>query len=473
MSSIGPVLGLRTHPRPSPYPFGPSSVADILTVGLESHPDRIALIDHDRSWTWTELDAAVADVAAGISPGDPLCWDLGNSAEGIIGALATFRAGGIWIGRSSPADREQLLAHLGEVRVISSIDAIPISTVDGEPLQQIDPHGLAAVSFTSGTSGRPKAVAHSQHNLLWPGLVSVETEPPIEGERIGTPLSLGIINILVLGPLSAFLRGSTAVVMDRTYAEGFASDVEDFSVTRTFVVSTMLHDLVETKDVSPSRLTSLDRVIVGGSGAKPELLRSFFDRFSVRPTLSYGLSEAPSGVVRESMDDPIGSGRGFPLPHIEAKIVDGEICLRSATSGPWAQCWTPTLGYIGEPERTDALFSDGLLRTGDTGRIDSDGGLSVTGRLSNMIIRGGANIDPLAIQAAVDALAWVEESLCTGIDDDRLGQKVSVRIVAGAAAPASEELLDALRESIDHPVDDATIVQELPRNHMGKLLRHP
>ena len=227
MSSMSPLSGLRTHFRPEPYPFGPSTVADILFAGLDAHPQRVALIDGDRSWTWSELDVAVAEVAARLSSGVAIHWDLGNSAEAMIGALATFRSGGVWVGDSSDEDRARLAPHLGEVRVISSLDELPVPE-DGESQKPIDPHALAAVSFTSGTSGRPKAVAHSQHNLLWPGLVSLEVEPPTEGERIGTPLNQGVVNILVLGHLSALLRGSTTVVMGRTYAEGFASDIEQF-----------------------------------------------------------------------------------------------------------------------------------------------------------------------------------------------------------------------------------------------------
>lgn len=472
MASTSSLPGLRTHPRPAPYPFGPSSVADILTAGLNNHPDRLALIDGARSWTWAQLDEAVTQLAARISPGAALHWNLGNSAESVIGALATFRAGAVWVGRSSDEDRSRLGAHLGEVLVVSALDDLPETADASVPQSDVDPHALAAISFTSGTSGRPKAVAHSQHNLLWPGLISIETEPPEDGERIGTPLSLGIINILVLGPLSALLRGSTTVTMGRTYADGFAADIERFSVNRTFVVATMLHDLLNADDVSPAQLGALDRVIVGGAPAKPELLTAFLDHFSVRPTLSYGLSEAPSGVVRESLDDPIGSGRGFPLPHVEVEIVDDEICLRPATDGAWANSWTPTLGYLGEPERTEQLFADGLLRTGDIGSLDDDGALSVTGRLSNMILRGGANIDPLQVEAELEKLPWLEEALCTGIDDQRLGELVNVRIVSGSDALTEDQLAEQVREASTSPIDTITVVDSLPRNEMGKLIRH-
>ncbi len=495
MTSTEPLPGLRAHPTPAPYPFGPRTVANILAPGLAGHPNALALVDGDRSWTWRELDAAVAMVAEALTPGEAVHWDLANSAEAVIGGLATFRAGGIWVGKSTAADRARLEGHVGEVRVIGLPAAMAMlpdtpgnRSAPGNHTPDIDPHRLAAITFTSGTSGTPKAVAHSQHNLLWPGLVSIDVEPPASGERIGTPLSLGIANMFVLGPLSALLRGSTFVVMTRTHAAGFAADIATSDITRTFVVATMLHDLANAPEIAPQQLASLDRIIVGGSPAAPQLLTTFRERFAIRPTLSYGLSEAPSGVVRESLDDEIGSGRGFPLPHIEVDIVDesgdvvavgtpGEVCLRPATSGPWSRCWTPTLGYLGEPKRTDALFANGRLRTGDTGVLDSDGALVVTGRLSDIIIRGGANIDPLSVERSAALLDWVTDSLCAGIDDDRLGQQLGVLVVPapGATIPRDDQLVDALRTATNQPVDHVSIVDALPRNAMGKLVRrwHP
>ncbi len=470
-----PVTGLVQHVPPAPFPFGPASIARILDDGLASHPERVALIDGDRQWTWSELDAAVTMVAGGIRPDEPMLWRLGNCAELVIGSLATFRAGGVWLGSATPLDdatTQRLEAHLGALTIVSSIEDMPRGD---RPPPEIDPLAPAAVTFTSGTSGTPKAVVHSQHGLLLPGLVSVDTEPPTAGERLGTPLRLTILNLLVLGPVSALLRGSTFVVMDRTYAPGLAEDVQRHGVTRLFAVPTLVYDLARSHGVVPAQLASLDRVILGGSGADPRTIWEFFDRFDVRPTLSYGLSEAPTGVVRESLDDPIGSGRGFPLPHVLVRTQSGEICLEPSTEGRWAHTWTPTLGYLGEPERTAELFEGGVLHTGDIGEIDGDGALRVTGRLSDLIIRGGKNIDPLAAERAWNAVAFVNETLAVAVPDERLGEAVGVMVVIDQLDSADEldlvEILMTMEESADVPIDHFVVLEELPRNAMGKVLR--
>jgi len=264
--------------------------------------------------------------------------------------------------------------------------------------------------------------------------------------------------------------------MDRTFAVGLAEDIERLRITRLFAVPTLVFDLATAPEVRPAQLESLDRVILGGSGADPRTLWDFFDRFEVRPTLSYGLSEAPTGVVRESLDDPIGSGRGFPLPHVKVAIVDGEIRLSPAADGPWAGTWTPTLGYLGEPERTAALFDDdGRLRTGDLGAIDDDGAVRVTGRMSDLIIRGGKNIDPIRLEQSIRSLDRVLEVLVVGVPDDRLGEMVGVAVVvAGDEKPVGDalvELLEDIEEASDGKVDHLAVLKELPRNAMGKVVR--
>lgn len=485
--------GLYDHPEPRPYPFGPNSVADILDAGLVEHPSRLALIDGDRTWTWTELDEAVATVAAGIAPGEQMWFALGNCAETIIGVLATFRAGGIAV--FLPGNRTVWLGQKFEERVGATTcvwqrdGANGFETLGGRPPVEtgaIDPAAPAAIAFTSGTSGFPKAVVHSQRNLLLPGLISIDTEPPAPDERIGTPLSLQIMNVMVLGPISALLRGSTFVVMQRTKAPDLAADVERHEVNRLFAVPTLLHDLGELDDPA-IEMRALDRVIVGGSGAEPELLRAFAERYGVRPTLSYGMTEAPTGVVRESLDDPIGSGRGFPLPHVKVSIRNedrsecaagetGEICLASADEGKWANCWTPTLGYLGDPDRTAALYREDVLHTGDLGVLDREGALSVTGRLSNIIIRGGMNVDPQAVENVLLADPSVDDVVVCGYPDDRLGERTGALVVLAAGTTIDRKRLrSSVAQSLSkHAVPDAIVtISKIPRGPMGKVTGVP
>lgn len=489
--------GLIEHPTPAPYPFGPPDVASVLDAGLAEHPDRLALIDGDRTWTWAELDDAVARTASGIAPGEQIWFALGNCAETVIGVLATFRAGAIAVfatGEAPARRRRDLITRIGPTTIVDAEWDFARRATSSPRRSRlgVDAEAPAAIAFTSGTSGRPKAVVHSQRNLLLPGLVSIDVEPPLAGERIGTQLSLQNMNIVALGPLSALLRGSTFVVIPSTKppTDGLLATIAAHRVNRLFAVPTQLHDVL-THAPTTTALDSVDRIILGGSGGDPSLQRAFLDAFGVRPTFSYGLTEAPTGVVRESFDDPIGIGRGHPLPHVCVTIRDrdtgvvldpleeGEVCLEAATEGRWAHTWTPTLGYLGDPDMTSTLYRGGVLHTRDRGHLDSDGALTVTGRLTDVIVRGGQNIDPITLEAALmstpGSAAVFEEVVVVACPDERLGERVGLLIVPNESSDADSlditEIVMQVADDVGVPIDATKLVDELPRNPMGKLIR--
>lgn len=453
--------GLVTHPTPAPLPAGFGTIASALEGAADEHPNGVALIDGDRSWTFAELRTAVSEAATSIDLDQPFLVAGDNSAELVIEVFGALTSGAaVFFNPPSSVDCTQLMGPLDS----------PTASA-------------RCVGFTSGTSGTPKAVTHSERNLLLPALISADVEPPNDDERIGTSLSLAIINVMVLGPISALVRRSTFVVLPQTTPSttGLIEGVASHSVTRLFTVATQLHDLVTYVD-DPSPLNSLNRVIVGGSGANADTIEMFAQRFGVRPTLSYGMTEAPTGVVRESFDDPIGSGRGFPLPHIDVRIRtadgqvastgdEGEVCLTASSTGPWANTWTGTHGYLGSPERTSELFGDGVLHTGDRGYLDEDGALHVTGRLTSLIIRGGMNVDPQAVTDALLAHPAVQEAAVCGFDDDRLGQKIGAVVVAADGESVDHDDLRALvQEHLSpHAAPDVILEwPELPRSPLGK-----
>jgi len=516
--------GLVVRPDPRGFPWGPTTVACLLDEPLRSSPAKLALIDDDRTWTYTELDDAVtatagALVASGIGAGDRVAWSLTNCAELPIGFLACQRLGAIWVGinqRLAAPEREHLL---NDAEVSLVIEAEPSTGIDSRsvtvedlndqiqlgnepPAVDINPHAPAAIAYTSGTSGRPKGAVHSQHNLIWQGLVSRALHPPSPNERLGTPLGHTNLNMMVLGPLSAFVRGTTSVVIGRTDAVGFSQDVAAHELTFALLVPTILHDLVVDTDIDPVDLSSLEHVIVGGAGAPSGLRGDFEKRFGVRPILSYGLSEAPSGVARELADHPASQpAAAVALAPVELVVVDGndealspnnegEICIRAVKEGPWAGCWTPMLGYWRNPHLTAKALRNNVLHTGDIGSLDGTGRLRVEGRRSDLIIRGGANVFPAEVERVLLDHDAITDAVVFGVPDGRLGQRVAAAVTAhaGALVGIEETIVEGvglraepgdLRGSLrDHcaanlarfKVPDAIVVVDaLPRNAMGKV----
>jgi len=519
--------GLVVRPDPARFPWGPTTVASLLDEPLVSSPSKLALIDGDRTWTYSELDTAVAATAgalaaSGVEAGDRVAWSLANCAELPISFLACQRLAAVWVGinqRLAAPERAYLLddANVGlvvEEEEQTAGDGPPSLTVGdlkdliqvghGPPVVEIDPHAPAAIAYTSGTTGQPKGAVHSQHNLIWQGIGSRSSHPQSNNERLGTPLGHTILNMMVLGPLSAFARGTTSVIMGRTDAVGFSKEVKAHQLTFALLVPTMLHDLVRESDIDPSALSTLEHVIVGGAGAPTGLRSQFQERFGVRPILSYGLTEAPSGVARELADHPVSQpAEAVALAPVELVVVDdkdqavttdteGEICIRAVTEGPWANSWTPMLGYWRKPDLTAETLRNGLLHTGDFGLLDSRGRLRVRGRRSDLIIRGGANIFPAEIERVLMGHRAITDAVVFGVPDDRLGQRVAavVTVVAGTPADNESPLLEAANVLVGAPnletdllelcaanlarfkvPDTIVVVDALPRNAMGKVAR--
>lgn len=508
---VDETTGLVRREPPRPYPIGPGTIAALLDDPVEHFGDRIALIDDDRRWTFTELDRSVDRAAAalaslGVGPGDRVAWSLPNCAEVPIGFLATQRLGAVWLGINTALAAPEK-AHLlndsepslwitdtdtaaaesrfsGTALAASAYnDAVLTADPADAPRPRIDPHAPAAIAYTSGTTGAPKGAVHSQHNLLWPGLITVHTHPPKPTDRQGTPLAHTILNVLILGVVSAWTRGTTGVVLHRGDPEGFCAEVARHRLTRTALVPTQLHDLVHSDRVDPTDLASFESILVGGAATPAVTRRAFAEKFNIRALMGYGLSEAPTGIVRESIDENIDdSATGYGLDLIEIVIVDGtgkelpagrtgEICVRPAASGPWAGCWTPTLGYWRRPDATRNLLRGNVLHTGDVGELDRNGRLAVSGRRSDLILRGGANVSPAEVEKVLLDHPDVVDAVVYGIADERLGERVAAAIVAGASHPDLKQLRAHLaRHLARYKIpDQIRLLDELPRNSMGKV----
>jgi len=512
--------GLVVRTAPSPHPEGPATTAEALVAGVRDHPDREALVwtgtKGTNELTYAELDARV-DAAAGglaalgVGPGSVVACSLPNCPALVEAFLATQRLGALWLGvNANLVDDEVawLLDDAGAEAVLTSpdrADAIgdrQLLDVDvwedlvgagrPAPTTDVDPHAPAAIAYTSGTTGRPKGAVHTQHNLLWPGISSRRTYPAMPGERHGTALALTILNMLVLGPLWSYLRGTTAVLMDRTDALGFAACVRDQRINRATLVPAMAHDLVAHPDVVPDDLATLTQTIIGAGHSPPALREAWEAKFGTRAIAGYGLTEAPTGVTREHLARPMRpDGAGYPIEPVRVVVVDdddvpvpdgqtGEVCLTAVDDGPWAGSWTPMLGYLGRPEATAEALRGGVLHTGDLGFLDEHGQLVLRGRRTEMVLRGGANVYPAEVERVLLEHPGVREASVLGLPDERLGEVVAAGLVAEAGPWADgdpallvENVTAFCRDRLArYKVPDRMLVLDgFPRNAMGKVVK--
>ncbi len=510
--------GLVVRPAPVPIPNGPTAVADVLAHALRDRPDHEALVGRHNRYTFRELDR-VADAAAaalnhcGIGPGDRVAASLPNQCEIVIAYLGAMRLGAVWVGINmalAPPEKRYILDDSGALVFITTptirdtlLDApcrvVVVDPDDGggdwpdlvaahdshdPPRPTIDPHAPAAISYTSGTTGFPKGAVHSQHNMLWHGAVARETDPGPSDERHGVLLPLTLLNLMVLGPLFAWLKDTTCICIDRVDALGLRDWLRDEGVTRVTFAPPIVYDLLNHPAVAAGDIAALRRPECGGAATPHSLRTLFIERFGTAVLTGYGLTEAPGALTREMPQDPLLAGcSGKALTAIEIVIVDendqplapgtaGEICARAVTEGAWAGVYSPFLGYWRRPEATQRSLRGGLLHTDDIGELDGDGRLFVKDRRTDLIVRGGANVYPAEVERIIADHPAVAACAVLGLDDERLGQRVGAVVqLRPDAAVSPDDISGYCRERLArYKVPERWVfVEAFARTPMGKI----
>ncbi len=509
-----------------PVPDAPLALRDVLGRAVRERGPGAAVAGAAGHLDYASLGSATARAAgalarAGVRPGDRVAMSLPNDVPIVVGLLGSFALGAIWVGvhrvLAAPEKRE-MLADCGASLLVATREvADQVGALQGElpelrrivvcepgadddewsslldaaddtlPGAAIDPLAPAAIAYTSGTTGRPKGVVHSQHNTLLPGAVSVARGSVEPDEPIGIMLPMTILNLMVLGPLTAIQAGSKLVAIDRRDPVGVAGWIEREGVAIFTTVPTAIHDLLTHPDVKPEALASLTKPRVGGASS-PEWFRELFrERFGLELSTSYALTEGPTLVTREDPgDERVEGGLGRALPHVEVTIRDtddrelpvgevGEICVGPVADGPWAGAYRTMLGYWGNEEATREALRGGRLHTGDLGRLDAQGRLFLVERRSQLIIRGGSNIYPSEIERVLRRDDRVADCAVVARPDVRLGE-IPVAFVEPAAGARVDP--DELRELCaaalaGYKIPDAFhVVDALPRGPLGKVQRH-
>jgi len=483
----------------------PSTVARVLDRALAEDPDREALVARDGQLTYAELDrladrAAQAWEALGVRTGDRVAVSLPNETAIVAAFHGAMRLGAVWVGVNrnlAPPEKRWLLADSGATVLLTDggledpgtrlVDVqtweAAIEAADDGPVDvTVDPQAPAGIAYTSGTTGRPKGAVHSQHGLLLPGAVLVETRGYGPELRKGDCFPFTILNLAVLTTLLVSQAGGTCVLMDRIDAEGVAEWIRAERVTTWNGPPALLHTLAHDDRIDAADLASLDEVWTGGADC-PEVIRSAFEaKFGLPVLATYGLTEAPSVVA---IDDRAGADHapgasGRPLPHLRVRIRDdagavvdagetGEICVGAADDR-----YRPMLGYWERPDATAATVVDGEVRTGDVGFLDAEGRLHVRDRKSLVIIRGGANVYPAEVERVLLEHPSVASGAVLGVPDERLGERVVavVEPVSGTNVDVDGLRAHLLEHLAKYKVpEQIAVVDALPRNAMGKIVR--
>ena len=487
----------------------PRTIAEIFTPVVEVDPGREALVTRSGRWSYAELDrlsnqAAHALTALGVQPGDRVAGALPNDLDVILAFHGAMRIGAVWVGINralAPPEKQYLLDDSGTSLLLC--DAATADQVSGgsrvltvedgpgewhdalaaasdEPFAvDVDPFAPAGIAYTSGTTGYPKGATHSQHNLLVPGAMLGASRGWGPALRKGDFLALTILNMQVLTTLTTAQAGGSSIVFDRNDPVGVAEWIRDERVTVWNGPPALIHSLAHDDAVTSEHLATLHEVWNGGGDCPEPVRAAFEEKFGTPVLMTYGLSEAPTVVT---IDDPEGrhavGGSGRPLPHLEIRVVDDELCVAPATTGEYAGVYRPMLGYWNRDDATKETLRDGVLHTGDLGFVDDDGFLHVRDRKSLVIIRGGGNVYPAEIERVLHERPEIEACAVVGLPDERLGERVAVAVQlrdgVTVTETAAEELLrqHCLANLAKYKVPERWLfVDGFPRNSMGKIQR--
>jgi len=488
------------------YVERPQRISDLFEF-RERWGERPYIVQGERVLTFAGLKSAVNVkthllLAAGVKHGDRIFIIGWNSPDWVVNFWACVGVGAIpvvanaWWSEHELSDALTLLKPVLTLADERGVTKVPTGwslaqwenklETTGETIQAaINTNDTlpsedepAVIIFTSGTEGRPKAVVLAHRSLLATlhMLLHISHRLPHQIDENSGEVILHTGPLFHIGGVGAILRGVTVgntLVMPqgRFDPEDALALIERHKIGRWNAVPTMITRLLEHPDIHKRDLRSLRALTLGGAPVHAELLnqiRKGLPGVEAKIPTGYGLTEncgqATAASGADTAERPGTSGR--PLPCVEIMIVprdgfpDGEIFVRSPSQ---------MLGYFGEVE--SPIDSEGWLHTGDLGRVDGDGYLWITGRLKDIIIRGGENIAPAAVERALLSIPGVSEVAVFGIPHPDLGEEV-MAVVVTEAEISINHLQNELRKTLASfavPSRWSFKKEKLPVNQTGKI----
>jgi acyl-CoA synthetase len=492
-----------------------STLSDAVRHNAESSPDRLAYVDHpDESLSWREFDYAATDLAEqlagiGVMRGDRVAvWHADSTAIHVL-FVAIERCGAVVVGIGARAGTREVAAILRNSRpklLISDprrsgaatgvagespVSALVLGGAPGalrlnvqaqpralEVESRLGPDDVFLINSTSGTTGLPKCVVHTQNRWYYfhqkavaNGLLTPDdTFLPV----IPTPFGFGIWT----SHATPIYLGATAVIVQRFTARAACEAIARHKVTVLCCVSTQLTMLMADPACRDHDLSSL-RVVFAGGEALPYRPAAEFEELTGAKILQfYGSNETgmlSATTVDDSRERRMRTG-GRIVPEMAVRLFDGDQDVTETGRGQPA-CRGPatSLGYLGGTGHDKLFTPDGWMRMGDICEIDADGYLTVTGRTSDFILRGGKNISATQVEDAVTTHPAVAVAAAVAMPDPVFGEKVCLytELVDSRTIDLPElvEHLLALGVSKELLPERLIVVDELPRSSGGKIAK--
>lgn len=344
----------------------------------------------------------------------------------------------------------------------------------------LDPDDVINIQFTSGTTRRPKGVMLSHHQLVNNTWTVGHQLGLAETDILCLPIPLSHSFGTCAGLMACIGAGTALVLVDAHRVGDIVNAIETYRCTALHGVPTLFGRLLEYERLAESDISSLRTGLVAGANCPEAILRGIVERLGMRElAVGYGQTETSPGCTQTATDDTLElklSTVGRPLPFVEMRVVDplsGRLCDDGQSGEIQTRGYHVMKGYFRAPDETAAVMTaDGWYRTGDLGMRRPDGRYCHRGRIKDIIIRGGENISPAEVEAAISTCAGVRDVRVFGIPSSKYGEDVAaaLRIDAGQCLSA-----DDIRQQLSQQIAWCKIpkaicfVEEFPLTASGKI----
>ncbi|NKQ58310.1 AMP-binding protein [Amycolatopsis sp. K13G38] len=512
----------------SDVPLLGDTIGDNFDRTVQAFGDRDALVDRaaGRRWTYAELAAEVDALALGlhemgVRKGDRVGIWAPNCAEWTFTQYATAKLGAILVNINPAYRSHELEFVLGQAGISVLIAAERFKTSDYaamidevrprcQALREVvllggdawnsllergraaDPAPLSAIQlaaddpiniqYTSGTTGFPKGATLSHHNILNNGFFVGELCHYTEQDKICIPVPFYHCFGMVMGNLAATSHGACMVIPAPSFEpKATLEAVAEERCTSLYGVPTMFIAELAEHDFDSYDLSSLRTGIMAGSPCPVEVMKQVIERMGMSEvSICYGMTETSPVSTQTRSDDSIErrvSTVGRVGPHLEVKIVDPETGLTAPRGEPGELCtrgYSVMLGYWEQPDKTaEAIDKARWMHTGDLAVMDDEGYVNITGRIKDMVIRGGENIYPREIEEFLYTHPDILDAQVIGVPDDRYGEELMawVRMREGKPPLTAESVREFCTGKLAHYKIPryVHIVEEFPMTVTGKI----
>ena len=529
-TTMGPELSYTSATSDTPL-LGDTIGANFDRTALR-FPDRLALVDVPAGLRFTyaelkdEVDAlAYALLGLGIAKGDRVGIWSPNRSEWIVTQYASAKIGAILV-NINPAYRTSELefvlnqsgcklliaaqrlktsdyaAMIAEVRPRCA-DLEQVVLLDSAGWRELLETGKYAdisirnaaleriqlstddpinIQYTSGTTGFPKGATLSHHNILNNGFFVGELCHYTEEDRICIPVPFYHCFGMVMGNLAATSHGAAMIIPAPVFDPvQTLKAVQDERCTSLYGVPTMFIAELSVPGIETCDLSSLRTGIMAGSPCPVEVMKQVIDRMGMSEvSIAYGMTETSPVSTQTRVDDSIErrvATVGRVGPHIEVKVIDPATGLTVPRGAPGELCtrgYSVMLGYWRQPDKTSEVIDAARwMHTGDLAVMDDDGYLSITGRIKDMVIRGGENIYPREVEEFLYTHPDILDAQVIGVPDAKYGEELMawIRLRAGAAPITAESLRDFCTGKLAHYKIPryVHITDEFPMTVTGKV----